>query len=230
MLRIEPEIGGVDVVLVGDFNPAIFSPKWFAANGLIRETAAERADLGVIHQEIADFTADWLRIQVTRDKFVAASVQAPFARLRDLVHSVFRECLFHTPLRGFGINYSVHFLVDSLATRDQLGTALVPLEPWGPWRKRLDLDGRHGGMTSLRVSQMRPADRDEGGQINVTVEPSNRVGASSGTGVFVSVNHHFGGDGDAERLMATLAGEFEASLDQSEQIVDHIMSLAQARG
>ena len=229
-MRIDPEIVGVDIVLLGDFNPAIFSPRWFSANDLIRETAADGADVRVIHQEVADFTADWLRIQVTRDKFIAASLQAPFARLRDLVHGVFHECLFHTPLRAFGINYLVHFLVDSLATRDRLGTALVPLEPWGPWRERLNLGGRHGGMTSLRVSQTRPAGREEGGQINVVVEPSNRVGSSSGTGVFVSVNDHFAGDGDAERLMATLANEFEASLDQSGQIVDHIMSLAQSKG
>ncbi len=230
MLRIDPEIVGVQVVLLGDFNPAIFSPRWFSANGLIRETAADGADLQVIHQEVADFTADWLQIQVTRDRFVAASLQAPFLRLRDLVHRVFHECLFHTPLRAFGINYVVHFLVDSSATRDRLGTALVPLEPWGPWREQLNLDGRGGGMASLRVSQNRPAGRDEGGEINVVVAPSNRVGSSSGTGVFVRINDHFAGDGNAERLMVTLASEFEASLDQSEQIVDHIMSLAQSKG
>ena len=230
MLRIDPEIVGVNIVLLGDFNPAIFSPTWFAAKGLIRQGAVDGAEVRVIHQEVADFTAEWVRVQVTRDRFSATTLQAPFARLRNLVHGVFRECLFHTPLRAFGINYSVHFLVDSPETRDRLGTALVPLEPWGPWRERLNLGGPHGGMTSLRMSQLRPADRDQGGQINVVVEPSSRVGSSRGTGVFVSINDHFAGGGDAEELMAALAGEFEASLGQSEQIVDHIMSLAQSKG
>ncbi len=50
------------------------------------------------------------------------------------------------------------------------------------------------------------------------------------TGVFVSINDHLVGGGDAERLMATLASEFETSLDRSGQIVDHIMSLSQSRG
>ena len=190
-MRIEPEIVLVNIVLVGDFNPAIFSPRWFSANGLIRDSVADEAELGVVHQDVADFTADWLRIQVTRDKFVASSLQAPFERLRDLVHGVFHECLFHTPLRAVGINFVVHFLVDSAATRDRMGIALAPPEPWGPWRDRLNLDGRHGGMTSLRVSQLKPADRDEGGQINVMVEPSNRVGVGTGTGVFVTVNDPF---------------------------------------
>ena len=85
-------------------------------------------------------------------------------------------------------------------------------------------------MTGLRMSQRKPKGRDDGGQINVVVEPPNRVGSSNGTGVFVSVNDHFAGDGDAERLMAALAREFEPSVDQSEQIVDHVMSLARAEG
>ncbi len=230
MLRIEPEIVQVDIVLVGDFNPAIFSPRWFSAHGLIRESAADGAELGVVHQEVADFKADWLRIQVTQNRFVAASSQAPFERLRDLVHRTFREHLFHTPLRAIGINFAAHFLVDSLATRDRIGSALAPLEPWGPWRGRLNLDSPHGGMTSLRMSQTRPSDREEGGRVNVVIEPSARVGQESGRGVFVSINDHFAGKADSpasvEKLMAILAAEFEGSLGRSEGIVDHIMSLA----
>ena len=230
MLRIDPEIVGVDIVLVGEFNPTIFSPRWFSSNGLLREGAADGAEVHVIHPEVADFTAEWLRVQVTRTKFTASTVQAPFPRLQDLVCGVFRDCMYHTPLRGVGINYSVHFLVDSATTRNRIGYALAPLAPWGPWGERLDFGGGHGGMTALRMSQRKPKGRDEGGQINVTVEPSNRVGSSSGRGVFVTVNDHFAGDGDAERLMATLAREFESSVCQSEQIVDHVMSLAHKDG
>ena len=36
-MRIEPEISGVSVVLLGDFNPAIFTPAWFALHGLLPE-------------------------------------------------------------------------------------------------------------------------------------------------------------------------------------------------
>ena len=32
-MRIEPAISGVEVVLLGDFNPAIFTPAWFAIFG-----------------------------------------------------------------------------------------------------------------------------------------------------------------------------------------------------
>ena len=229
-MHIEPELSGVDVVVLGDFNPTIFSPRWFSSNGLIRESVADSAQVQVIHAEISDFTADWLRLQVARDRFLMGTTQAPYVRLRDLVLRIFSECLPHTPLRAFGINFGVHFLVDRRATRDRIGTALAPLGPWGRWRERLDLDGAGGGMTRLQMSQLAPDGRDPGGQINVKVEPSARVGLS-GTGVFVSVNDHFasGGaaPGDADSLMEVLGKEFKPSLERSEGIVDHIMSLAE---
>ena len=40
-MRIEPEIGGCTVVLLGHFNPQIFSPLWFAQNKIISERQAE---------------------------------------------------------------------------------------------------------------------------------------------------------------------------------------------
>lgn len=160
--------------------------------------------------------------------------QAPYERLRDLVVRVFSECLNHTPLKACGINRNVHFLVRDAAARDMIGTTLAPVEPWGPWREELDLDGKFGGMTAVRMAQLRPDGRHRGGQINVTVEPSVRVGTEGGTGVYVGVNDHFVTDQEgadsAARLMEILAGEFRPSRERSEGIIDHIMSLAQTGG
>ena len=79
------------------------------------------------------------------------------------------------------------------------------------------------------MSQFAPDGRDPGGQINVRVEPSARVG-SGRTGVFVSVNDHFAGDRAtpevADSLMEVLGREFNPSLERSEGIVDQIMPLA----
>ncbi len=230
-MRIDPEISGVDIVVLGDFNPTIFSPRWFSAHELLRESVADSAQVQVIHPEISDFRADWLHLQVRRDRFLMSTTQAPYVRLRDLVMRIFSEFLPHTPLRAFGVNFVVHFLVDSRATRDRIGTVLAPLEPWGPWRESLDLDGAGGGMTRLRMSQTMPSGRDPGGQINVSIEPSASVGRG-GTGVFVSVNDHFAGGGGATRtadlLMELFGKEFKPSLERSERIVDHIMSLAES--
>ncbi len=230
-MRIEPEISGVQIVVLGDFNPAIFSPAWFAHHGLLRPTMADNATVGVIHPEASDFVADWLQLRVTKERFQAGTLHAPYVRLRDLVVRVLGDHLRHTPVRAFGINRDVHFLVGSPSDRDRLGTALVPLTPWGPWRERLDLDSPRGGMTSVRVSQLEPQDgRHRGGQVNIIVEPSVRVG-QQGTGVYVRVNDHYttetGGADSAQRLMEVLSTKFNGSIRMSEEIIDHIMSISE---
>lgn len=231
-MRIEPEISSVNVVLLGDFNPAIFTPAWFALHGLLPEGVAESADSQVVHQQVTEFTTDWLRLQVTVDRFSIETLQAPYVRLCDLVVRTFKEYLHHTPIGAFGINRQVHFRVKSSAERDRIGRTLAPVEPWGAWGQDLGLDGEYGGMTSLTMSQLNLEGRPTGGQINVTVEPSNRIGKGR-TGVYVRVNDHYAIDDanlrTAERLMELFETSFDTSLERSNRIIDHIMSLAKPK-
>ena len=227
-MRSAPEISGVSIVLLGNFNPAIFTPAWFALHGLLPEAVADNADLAVAHQHVTSFRADWLRLEVTLERFLVETEQAPHIRVYDLAVRVFKEHLHHTPLTAFGINHNVHFQVASQATRDELGRTLAPVEPWGDWGHRLGFDGEHGGMTSLRMSQLSPEDRPKGGRINIQVEPSNRIG-SGRTGIYVGVNDHFAvdstGPSTAGRLMDLFESEYDVSLSRSNQIIDHVMSL-----
>ena len=229
-MRIEPEIDGVTVVLVGNFNPAIFTPAWFALHSLLPESIADSAELEVAHPQVTVFKADWLSLEVTPERFLFETVQAPHVRVHDLVLRVFNEHVYHTPLRAFGINRDVHFPVRSPNVRNQLGRSLAPVEPWGACGLELGLDGEHGGMTSLTMSQVSPEGRHAGGRINVKVEPSVRMG-NGRTGVYVGVNDHYAIDGAgldaAGRLMDVFKDNFGASLSRSERIVDHVMSLVE---
>ena len=230
-LRIEPEIGSVSVVLAGDFNPAIFTPAWFALHDLLPKSAADGAEVEVVHPLAAAFTFDGLVLNVTNDRFFVETLQAPYVRVCDLVVRVFRELLPHTPLRAFGINRTVHFQVRNLAERDRIGRTLAPVEPWGTWAGALQLGGERNGMMSLTMGQVDPpAGRPEGDQINVTVGPSHRIGEGR-YGVYVHVNDHYTvGEtrhGAGEYLMKRLTGDFEASLERGDGIVDHVMSLAE---
>ena len=76
-MRIRPEMDTVSVVVVGHFNPAIFTPAWFAWHELLPQRAATSAELNLAHPEITQFQSDWLNLQVTRDRFVAQTTQAP---------------------------------------------------------------------------------------------------------------------------------------------------------
>ena len=228
-MRIEPEISGVQVVLVGDFNPAIFTPAWFSLYRLLPESVASSAKLEVAHPQATKFTADWLHLEVTVERFVVHTLQAPHVRVRDLVVRVFREHLYHTPLKALGINRNVHFRVRNLTERDRIGRTLAPVEPWGTWGHDLGRDGTHGGMTSLKMSQLRLKGRPSDDRITVTVEPSVRI-SEGRTGVFVSANDHYAidetGPGTGTGLIDLLEKNFDASLKRSDDIIDHIMSLA----
>ena len=228
-MQIEPEIDGVGIVVLGAFNPALFTPAWFVLYGLLPEGATDSAEVAVIHPQVAEFTFDWLHLQAMAEQFSVETSQAPHVRLRDLVVRVFREHLPHTPLKAFGINRAVHFRARGPAERDRVGRMLAPVEPWGRWGRNLGLDGEHGGMTSLTMSQLNPEGRASGDRINVTVEPSNRIGDPR-LGIHVRVNDHYAvdeaGSETGARLTGLLEENFDASLRRSDGIIDQIMSLA----
>ncbi len=231
-MRIEPEIDGVSIVLVGNFNPAIFTPAWFALCDLLPKTVVDGANLQVAHPEITHFQTDWLNLQVTIEKFSAETLLAPHIRVRDLVVRVFKEYLYHTPLRAFGINRNVHFRVRDFSASDRIGRTLAPVEPWGTWGRRLGTKGHQGGMISLTMTQATVEGRPADDQVNVTVQPSNRI-LEDAPGVYVGVNDHYtAGETDGRemgrRLMETLEENFDSSVAGSENIIDHIMSLAES--
>ncbi len=228
-MRIEPEIAGVAVVMIGNFNPSIFTPAWFGWHGLISEKMVDTANTKIVHPQISDFNVDWLHIQVVPERFQINTTQAPYIRVQDLAIRIFREHLPHTPLDTMGINREVHFLVESFDERDQLGRLLAPTDPWGEWGKKLEPDGYQGGVTSITMSQVDPEGRPPGGQINVTVEPSNRIGQGH-LGVYVRVNDHYTIENveseiGTSKIVELLEENFDESLRRADQIIDHIMSL-----
>ena len=226
-MKIEPEISSVSVVIIGHFNPAIFTPSWFAWRGLLPKKIVDIADLKIAHPQITEFSADWLNLQIVPDNFSISTTQSPFVRLRDLVVRIFREQLPHTPLKAMGINRAVHFSMGSFSERDRVGRMLAPVEPWGALGEELELDREHGGMTSLTMTQLNPEGRPPGGQVNVTVEPSKRIGP---TGVYVRINDHYTienleGQMATSEIVTLLEENFDKSLHRANQIINHIMTL-----
>ena len=227
-MRVDPEISGVSVVLLGNFNPAIFTPAWFALHDLLPRQATDNAELQVAHPGLTLFSTEWLHLNIMTDRFEASTQRDPYVRVRDLLVRVFKEHLHHTPLKAFGINRDVHFRVADQVERDRIGRLLAPAEPWGPWKDELGLGGDYGGMISLTMAQTRPEGRPPGGQVNVTVEPSSRI-ADGRSGIYVRVNDHYAIGSDdiegREELMGFLEDGFELSIQRSDSIIDYIMSL-----
>ena len=228
-MRIEPEISGVSVVLVGSFNPAIFTPAWFTLHEILPKGVEESAHLQVVHNHLVEFSTEWLRLHVTTDRFQAETQQDPHVRVCDFVIRVFKEFLPHTPISALGINRMVHFPARNPAARDRVGRTLAPVEPWGECAEMLELDGNQNGMVSLTMRQYQPEGRPPGGQINVKVEPSARIG-NGRVGIFIEVNDHYAIDSTLadgrSNLFGFLENGFELSIQRSDCIIDHVMSLA----
>lgn len=231
MHSTEPEISGVAIVLVGNFNPAIFTPAWFALHKVLPRSVAESANVQAVLPELSAFSTEWLNLQATTERFSASTQQGPNIRVLDFVMKVFKEHLPHTPIRAFGINRQVHFATPSHAARDHVGRMLAPLDPWGEWAETLQLNGENGGMVSLTMRQTQPDGRPPGGRIEVTIEPSVRID-NGRSGIYVSVNDHYEIDQPSSNgnscmeLLKFLEDDFESSIKRADGIVNHIMSLA----
>jgi hypothetical protein len=228
-MRIEPENSNVSIVLVGRLNASIFHPAWFLANGLISQNDFDNSVVDVIHRDLSMFNInDWLRVQVTQDRFLAETNEPLCIRLHDLVISTFREMLVHTPIFKMGINRRVHFSVGDEETRNSIGKMLAPQKAWGEWAESIEGKdkGKRGGMTSLSMSQVDLEDR-EGGHLQAKVEPSPLV--KNRSGIFVEMNDHYEISDDeiasSIPMMGILEKQFDISIKRSEWVIDQIMAL-----
>ena len=226
-MRLEPELGACSIILVGHFNPLIFAPAWFARNGIVSEEDADSAAVSVIHPEIASFTLGKNQLQVEQTRFSAETAEAPWVALCDFVIKTFGEFLIHTPINQMGINRSVHFSFGSEATRNRIGHLLAPLEPWGRWGKEMMASDSTARAGFSNITMLQPKAK-AAGHHQAQVQPSIKLRGNSG--IFMNVNDHYNFKDlqstiGCEEVMTCLSENFEASIKNSEDIVDQIMSL-----
>ena len=213
-MDIACEIEGVNIALVGAFNPRIFQPAWFAHHGLIRYEEAEVAETIVTVNELSTFTADWLTLQVTTERFEASTADAAhFDVLRDLVVGTF-QILEHTPVNRMGINRNMHYRVTPVEKYIAFGHFLVPKRPH--WAELLS-DPRTISV-SVAGTQLRGPEKVV---ITVKVEPSVRIDP----GVFISTNEDYKADTDRGilKLLTELKNNWETAQTMAKQIAEKLL-------
>jgi hypothetical protein len=211
-------IQNVILVIVGQFNPAIFHPRWFAAEGLITDEQAEAAKLELAHPEFTSFSAAVghapLSIQVARDRLVAQTEDARvYEVMRDLVAGTL-AILHHTPTSKLGINLDAHVPMGSEERWHALGHRLAPKEPWSGVLES-------PGLAGLSVKGARPDGLT--GHVLVRLGPSQRVAR----GVAILVNDHFEAVGDerdgTNRVRELLTEQWTASRKRAGAIVSSLV-------
>lgn len=212
----QPEIQKSSIVLLGSFNPQIFQPAWFAAEGLIQGKESKEAKIEIIHNEFVIFSLDWLRLTVTRDRFALETLQEPYYEvMRDLALGTF-DILKHTPVSKLGINLSMHFKMNTYDEWHQFGHQLAPKKKWNQVLKK-------PGLYSLTIEGSVNRDNLKG-FIRVKVEPSRPIVP----GVFIDINDHYEVNDDnsakaSEAIMNILQNSWDRSIKRSKEIIYTLM-------
>ncbi len=214
------ELQGLTLVLVGDFNPKIFQPDWFALQDLMTSEEASNADVEIVHPDVCSFSVDWASLQVTREKFIIRSQMDPyFERVRDITLASF-SILQHTPLKMLGINHDAHYSTVSETEWNEIGHHLAPKDDW---KGVLDAPG-------LRTLIIEESKRRDGrkGHLQIKVEPSQKVTP----GIFLHLNDHYVFETKLEpaasaELKEILDEGWSRSLDRWNQIRTEFEKLAE---
>ena len=207
---------GASIVFIGSFNPAIFHPSWYVAEGLWSKTELENAEVGVIAADTCSFRTEQYTLQALNNRFMISTAQPPlYDSLRDLAIGTFR-ILRHTPLAKLGLNRDFHFRLEAEEAWHAIGHKLAPKEHWNPILN-------NPGMRSLAIEGTRPDGLD--GAVNVRVEPSNKIKH----GLFVSINDHFEVDDtlakSASAILSIAEEQWPESQRRADEIIRHIGGL-----
>ncbi len=226
-MLIQPEISSCSIVLVGQFNPAIFHPAWLQGKGIEPDTSEVNGDL-LSHRELTSFTIDTRSYFIRTDRFQLETLTAPWISICDITAKIFGEYLHHTPITEFGINRTVHFKLPNASSRVQLGRTIAPIEPWGDFGQEMKAgDNRPvGGLKSLTMKHSAVQFDGYSSETNVIIEPSSKI--IGDTGVYMHVNaHHALNDlpksHGSKEAMALLAKRFDSAVEKANTIFDTIM-------
>lgn len=234
-MRIKPQIDRARIILLGDFNPAIFRPEYLAQRGMIGETESD-VPVKLHNQQELVFETVRFGIHVSLERFEIFSIANHFDHVRDFVVSCFGEFLPHTPAHSMGISRFVHFDAGSFEARDHVGSRLAPKNAWGEWgekienSRKLEDKRKRGGMTSITMDRRDLMFEEHNVHVRARVEPSIKMVES---GIFVDVISHFDllhgqvQNASSSAIVRVLKANWETSLERAASIFDRIMKLTE---
>lgn len=211
-----PEGEGLDVVVVGSFNPAIFHPEWFLRQKLIADQDVKDAKINAVSSGVTQVELCGLKLLCVSERLsISTSNVSQAARVQDLLVQIF-TLLPHTPVTACGINLWAHYQVSAVDYWHKIGHTLVPKEQI--WNGILE----QPGLQSLTIKAQRKGEFP--GEINISVEPS----AQFAPGIFVRSNFHYPlptnsvHAGAAEVLLKFIKTEWNPACEMARRVANTI--------
>jgi len=206
------------LVFLGDFNPILFQPLWFAEKKLIMEGEAQQADIEILHPNLTKFKLDWVEFEINPGRLEMKISKEPFFEpARDLIVGIFKY-LKGTPIRSLGINHTKNFSVPTREMYYDFGNKLVPLALWSNF-----MDDPRVNIVEILE---KPRKDKLPGMIRVRITPT-LPHLNIQFGVSMNVNDHYQleeGRKDREgEILNTLVMQWDYSKTRSDEIVDSLL-------
>ena len=197
------------IVLIGKFNPEMFSPEWFSKRGIIKDEDVNYALSKplLVSNQLTRFVTNQLSINIELNRFTIAATKEPFIAIKDFIQSTFSN-LGGFEINAYGFNYCAHYPTDSAHAYHLVGDRLAPKSFWkGLLGNETCGDDRKSGLTSIRMMK-----KNDNGAITMELQPSAII---EKYGLFISCNDHHNvnkEENDADDVMSNIDNQFDDSL------------------
>lgn len=210
--KFQPERRQYSIVLIGDFNPAMFHPEWFRRHEIISpeesNLAQNSSNPAVVTPQLTIFQTTQLSVRIDQNRFQVVAQKEPLIVVKDFIVKTF-EKLGALVIRAYGFNYSAQYKIATYKEYQLIGDRLAPKEYWADLLgDEVTGDERQSGLASLKMLKTKSG--DETGQISVNLQPSDLFKP----GIHLSCNDHTQIDEEnssAELVIEKIEAAFDAT-------------------
>lgn len=214
MATYNPEEKQLNIVLIGNFNPRIFQPQWFADHEIISEADLNfinEQDEVLIHKQVSQFKSSWFVLEVTETRLQMITTQeAYFEVVLDFLTSTF-SVLHHTPIQQMGVNLSV---IQNFERNEDITKFDKEYFPVGGFSK-IDKEVQ-SFLTKLKFNNQ---------EIKIGTQCNLEISKITEKGYNMSVNQHFelGQDANGKEFVRTLGKNGRKSINSNNDLLKSII-------
>ena len=205
------------IVLIGDFQPAMFQPFWFRMQDAISEEEynyivnSKKEDMLITNNSV-HFETGQFDIQITQNRFQIICKNKTSEIIIDFFKKIF-DSLSSMPITAYGINFIFHIEAKDKREMKRIGQTLSPWKNWNPLLLEED-DNEGTGITSITATKQK-----DYGRTNLTISVSDEIKH----GIKFSFNfHHLPQNMDQPFMMADIEEQIDEYYKNYEAEVNNI--------